>query len=77
MSNTFSIQDDFLGELCAQRQFSSIYLINGMQLKVIINGFDQAVIILENTNKTNTQIVYKHAISTIVPFGSNNNPMGY
>lgn len=58
------LQDPFLNALRLQHVPVSIYLVNGIKLQGQIESFDQYVLLLRNTV---TQMVYKHAISTIVP----------
>ena len=58
------LQDPFLNALRKQHVPVSIYLVNGIKLQGNIESFDQYVVLLRNTV---TQMVYKHAISTIVP----------
>jgi host factor-I protein len=58
------LQDPYLNTLRKEHISVSIYLVNGIKLQGIIESFDQYVILLRNTV---TQMVYKHAISTIVP----------
>ena len=64
MSRGHSLQDPFLNALRRERVPVSIYLVNGIKLQGQIESFDQYVVLLRNTV---TQMVYKHAISTIVP----------
>ncbi|MFM9913928.1 MAG: RNA chaperone Hfq [Methylophilaceae bacterium] len=59
-----SLQDPFLNTLRKEHVPVSIYLVNGIKLQGQVDSFDQYVILLKNTV---TQMVYKHAISTIVP----------
>ncbi|SDV51413.1 RNA-binding protein Hfq [Chitinasiproducens palmae] len=59
-----SLQDPFLNALRKEHVPLSIYLVNGIKLQGQIDSFDQYVVLLKNTV---TQMVYKHAISTIVP----------
>ncbi|MGH8729893.1 MAG: RNA chaperone Hfq [Burkholderiales bacterium] len=59
-----TLQDPFLNILRKERISVSIYLVNGIKLQGQIESFDQYVVLLKNTV---TQMVYKHAISTIVP----------
>lgn len=61
---TYSLQDPFLNGLRRERIPVSIYLVNGIKLQGVVESFDQFVIMLKNNV---SQIVYKHAISTIVP----------
>jgi host factor-I protein len=58
------LQDPFLNVLRKEHVPVSIYLVNGIKLQGQIESFDQYVVLLRNTV---TQMVYKHAISTIVP----------
>ncbi|MGN0918419.1 MAG: RNA chaperone Hfq [Oxalobacter sp.] len=58
------LQDPFLNVLRKERISVSIYLINGIKLQGQVESFDQYVVLLRNSV---TQMVYKHAISTIVP----------
>lgn len=64
MSKGHSLQDPYLNTLRKERVPVSIYLVNGIKLQGQIESFDQYVVLLRNTV---TQMVYKHAISTIVP----------
>ena len=59
-----SLQDPFLNALRRERVPVSIYLVNGIKLQGTIESFDQFVVLLRNTV---SQMVYKHAISTVVP----------
>jgi host factor-I protein len=59
-----TLQDPFLNILRKERISVSIYLVNGIKLQGQIESFDQYVVLLKNTV---TQMVYKHAVSTIVP----------
>ncbi|ECS4896350.1 RNA chaperone Hfq [Salmonella enterica subsp. enterica serovar Heidelberg] len=69
MAKGQSLQDPFLNALRRERVPVSIYLVNGIKLQGQIESFDQFVILLKNTV---SQMVYKHAISTVVPSHSNN-----
>ena len=64
MSKSQSRQDPFLNALRRGRVPVSIYLVNGIKLQGTIESFDQFVVLLRNTV---SQMVYKHAISTVVP----------
>lgn len=59
-----SLQDPFLNALRRDKVPVSIYLVNGIKLQGHIDAFDQFVVLLKNTVN---QMVYKHAISTVVP----------
>src|SRR5512147_3248418 len=58
------LQDPFLNTLRREHVPVSIYLVNGIKLQGQVESFDQYVVLLKNTV---TQMVYKHAISTVVP----------
>lgn len=58
------LQDPFLNTLRREHIPVSIYLVNGIKLQGQVESFDQYVVLLKNTV---TQMVYKHAISTVVP----------
>jgi host factor-I protein len=64
ISKTQLLQDPFLNALRKEHVPVSIYLVNGIKLQGNIESFDQYVVLLRNTV---TPMVYKHAISTIVP----------
>ena len=64
MAKGQSLQEPFLNALRKERIPVSIYLVNGIKLQGHIDSFDQFVVLLKNTV---SQMVYKHAISTVVP----------
>ncbi len=64
MNKGHSLQDPFLNVLRKEHVPVAIYLVNGIKLQGQIDSFDQFVLLLKNSVK---QLVYKHAISTIVP----------
>ena len=64
MSKGHTLQEPFLNALRKERIPVSIYLVNGIKLQGQIESFDQFVILLKNTV---SQMVYKHAVSTVVP----------
>ena len=64
MAKGQSLQDPFLNQLRKERVPVSIYLVKGIKLQGQIDSFDQFVVLLKNTVN---QMVYKHAISTVVP----------
>jgi host factor-I protein len=64
MSKGQSLQDPFLNTLRKEKVPVSIFLVNGIKLQGQIESFDQFVVLLKNTV---SQMVYKHAISTVVP----------
>ncbi len=59
-----SLQDPFLNALRKERVPVSVYLVNGIKLQGEIDSFDQYVVMLRNSVN---QMIYKHAISTVVP----------
>jgi host factor-I protein len=61
-----NIQDAFLNQVRKDNIQVTIYLMNGFQLKGLIKGFDNFTIVLVDI-EGRQQIVYKHAVSTIVP----------
>ena len=64
MSKGHTLQDPFLNVLRKERIPVSIYLVSGIKLQGQVESFDQFVILLKNAV---SQMVYKHAISTVVP----------
>jgi host factor-I protein len=64
MAKGQSLQDPFLNALRKEKVPVSIYLVNGIKLQGQIDSFDQFVVLLRNSIN---QMVYKHAISTVVP----------
>ena len=66
-----ALQDEMLDEITEQKIPVTVFLMNGFQIRGMIMDHDDAVLVLEADNKQ--QIVYKHAVSTIIPFRSLNN----
>ena len=64
MSKGHHLQDPYLNALRRERVPVAIYLVSGIKLQGQIESFDQFAVLLKNTV---TQMVYKHAISTVVP----------
>ncbi len=64
MSKGHNLQDTFLNTLRKEHIPVAIFLVNGIKLQGQIESFDQYVVILKNAIN---QMVYKHAISTVVP----------
>ncbi|MDX1656873.1 MAG: RNA chaperone Hfq [Candidatus Competibacteraceae bacterium] len=64
MAKGHSLQEPFLNQLRKERIPVSIYLVNGIKLQGQIESFDQFVVLLKNSVN---QMIYKHAISTVVP----------
>ena len=65
MQKTQNIQDTLLNQIRRDRQTVTFFLMNGFQLKGVVKSFDNFVVILETDGRQ--QMIYKHAISTIVP----------
>jgi host factor-I protein len=65
MSKGQNIQDPFLNAVRKERTPVSIFLVNGIKLQGTVDSFDQFVVMLKSA--AGSQMVYKHAISTIVP----------
>lgn len=59
-----TLQDAYLNALRKEKIPVAIFMVNGIKLQGTIESFDQFVILLKNVN---TQVVYKHAISTVMP----------
>ncbi|NKB46519.1 MAG: RNA chaperone Hfq [Legionellales bacterium] len=64
MAKGQSLQDPFLNALRKQKIPVSVFLVNGIKLHGVVDAYDQYVIMLKNAV---TQMVYKHAVSTVVP----------
>lgn len=64
--NTINLQDTFLNQLRKENIAATIFLVNGYQIKGSIRSFDNFTILLDVEGKQ--QMVYKHAISTVIPF---------
>ncbi len=65
MSKTANLQDLLLNEIRKDHIPVTVFLVNGFQLRGIVTGFDSFVVTVDSEGKQ--QMVYKHAISTIVP----------
>ena len=68
MKKIANLQDLFLLSVRRTRVPVTVFLVNGFQMRGIVTGFDSFVVILESDGKQ--QMLYKHAISTIVPVNS-------
>jgi host factor-I protein len=64
MTKKTDLQDIFLSKLSEDKISVSIYLLNGIKLQGTIDSYDQYVVVLSGSTP---QLIYKHAISTIVP----------
>jgi host factor-I protein len=65
MNKVVNLQDLFLNKARRENIGITIFLINGYQIKGIVKGFDNYTIVLDSEDKQ--QLIYKHAISTIIP----------
>ncbi|SFH48786.1 RNA-binding protein Hfq [Tindallia magadiensis] len=65
MKNNVNLQDVFLNHVRKENISIVVYLINGFQLKGLVKGFDNYTLVLDTEGKQ--QLIYKHAISTIIP----------
>lgn len=65
MQKQQNLQDYFLNQARRERTPVTVFLMNGFQLRGIIRGFDAFVVIVDSEGKQ--QMIYKHAISTVVP----------
>lgn len=64
MSKNSALQDSFLNQLQKEAVPVSVFLVNGIKLHGVVASYDDTVLTLKNTI---TQMVYKHAVSTVVP----------
>lgn len=65
MKQNINFQDSFLTQARKGRVPLVVFLVNGFQLRGVLTGFDSFVILLQTDGKQ--QMIYKHAVSTIVP----------
>ncbi len=65
MQKTPNFQDQFLAAARREKCVVTVFLMNGFQMKGCVSGFDSFVVMLESEGKQ--QMIFKHAISTIVP----------
>ena len=65
MTKINNLQDIFLTQARRERRNVTMFLMNGFQMRGVITGFDAFTVVLNSDGKQ--QIIYKHAISTIVP----------
>jgi host factor-I protein len=70
LKSNINLQDMFLNNARKESISLTIYLINGYQIKGFVKGFDNYTIILDSESRQ--QLIYKHAISTIIPSNSIN-----
>jgi len=65
MSKGINLQDTLLNRVRRDKTAITVFLVNGFQLSGVVAGFDNFTVILDSAGKQ--QLIYKHAISTIVP----------
>lgn len=65
MANAENLQDLILNEVRREHTPVTLFLMNGFQLKGIVTGFDSFTVVLSSEGRQ--QMIYKHAISTLVP----------
>ena len=68
MKNEISYQDTFLARARQRRCPVTVFLVNGFQMRGVVEGFDVFTVVLQSDGKQN--LIYKHAISTISPVRS-------
>jgi host factor-I protein len=68
MSEKQNLQDFFLNSVRKNKVSLTLFLVNGVKLQGIVTSFDNFSILLKRD--TQSQLVYKHAISTIMPLGT-------
>jgi len=64
-TKNYNLQDIFLNSVRSSKQFVTVFLVNGFQMRGLVTGFDSFTVVLDTEGKQ--QLIYKHAISTIVP----------
>ena len=72
MSKQLNLQDTFLNQVRKENIAVTMFLVNGFQLKGYVKGFDNFIVLMEVEGRQ--QMIYKHAISTMVP--AKNIPLG-
>ncbi len=65
MQKSINLQDGILNGVRRDKSPVTVFLVNGFQLRGVVRGFDSFVVILDSEGKQ--QMIYKHAISTLVP----------
>ena len=65
MNKVMNLQEQILNQLRKDKTIVTVFLTNGFQLKGLVRGFDNFVVLVETDGKQ--QVIYKHAISTLVP----------
>ncbi len=65
MAKAINLQDVFLNRARCSRTPLTMFLVNGFQLRGVVTGFDSFTVVLDSEGRQ--QLIYKHAISTIIP----------
>ena len=65
MTKILNLQDTFLNQARRSGMSVTLFLMNGFQLRGVVTGFDSFTVVLDSDGKQ--QLIYKHAISTVVP----------
>ncbi len=65
MNKNINLQDLFLNQIRKDGTPVTVFLLNGFQIKGSVRGFDNFTVVMDSDNKQ--QLIYKHAISTIIP----------
>ena len=65
MKSQINLQDVFLNQVRKDKTAITVFLLSGFQIKGIVTGFDNFTVVIDSEGKQ--QLIYKHAISTIVP----------
>jgi len=65
MRGAINLQDTFLNQARKENMLTTVFLVNGYQIKGVVRSFDNFTLLLEVEGKQ--QLVYKHAVSTIIP----------
>jgi host factor-I protein len=65
MQKTQDLQDTFLNQVRKDRAVITVFLMNGFQFRGVVRGYDAFTVVLDTDGKQ--QLIYKHAISTLVP----------
>ncbi len=65
MNKNLNLQDQFLNTARREGIVITVFLVNGYQIKGLVKGFDNYTLVLDSEEKQ--QLIYKHAISTIIP----------
>jgi len=65
MQKALNLQEIFLNQVRKSKMPVTVFLVNGFQIKGTVTGFDNFTVVLDTDGKQ--QLIYKHAISTIVP----------